>query len=305
MEKQTQDMLKKVRAVEIQTRRLVNQALSGSYRSAFKGRGIDFEEVREYAYGDDVRSIDWNVSARSRRPFVKRYREERELSIILMLDLSASGGFGSFQHTKRELATELAAVLAFSAMISNDKVGLVLFTDRIEKFIVPGKGRKHVLRIIRELLFFEPEGRATDLESTLNYVLKMMRRRSVIFMLSDFLHFTADLPETNPAHPLYKALRLVNQKHDLICGVLSDPREFELPKVGYVDFEDAESGEILEINTNSRKLRKQYEALTLAKARERDLALKQSGIDVMHLRTDQPYMNALRQLFARRSRLHG
>ncbi|MEQ9824953.1 MAG: DUF58 domain-containing protein [Puniceicoccaceae bacterium] len=302
MEKRTQDMLKKVRAVEIQTRRLVNQALSGSYRSAFKGRGIDFEEVREYAYGDDVRTIDWNVTARSRRPYVKQYREERELSMILMLDLSASGSFGSQHQTKRELATELAAVLAFSAMSSNDKVGLILFTDRIECFIVPGKGRKHVLRIIRELLFFEAKGRSTDMVESLSYVLKMMRKRSVIFLLSDFLHFSDKVPETDPRHPLYRTLRLVAQKHDLICGVLTDPREFELPKVGYVEFEDAETGQILEINTHSRRTREQYRQLTLRHARLRDQALKQSGIDTMVLSTDEPYIESLRRLFAQRSR---
>jgi len=302
METKTQEMLKKVRTVEIQTRRLVNQALSGSYRSAFKGRGIDFEEVREYAYGDDVRTIDWNVTARSRRPYVKRFREERELSMILMLDLSASGVFGSKIHTKRELATELAAVLAFSAVSSNDKVGLILFTDRIEKFIIPAKGRKHVLRIIRDLLFFEPEGRSTDIVSSLNYVLKMMRKRSVIFLLSDFLQFSDECPETDSRNPLYKTLRLVAQKHDLICGVLSDPREFELPKVGFVDFEDAETGEILEINTNSKRLRQQYRELTIKYAKLREMALKQSGIDYMHLRTDEPYIESLRRLFAKRSR---
>ena len=302
MEKKTQDMLKKVRTVEIQTRRLVNQALSGSYRSAFKGRGIDFEEVREYAYGDDVRTIDWNVTARSRRPYVKRFREERELSMILMLDLSASGAFGSLIHTKRELATELAAVLAFSAVSSNDKVGLILFTDRIEKFIVPSKGRKHVLRIIRELLFFEPEGRATDIEGSLSYVLKMMRKRSVIFLLSDFLQITDKYPITDNRNPMFRTLRLVAQKHDLICGVLSDPREFELPKVGYVDFEDAETGDILEINTNSKRLREEYRKLTQKFSRQRELAFKQSGIDYMNLSTDEPYIEPLRRLFAKRSR---
>lgn len=302
METKTQEMLKKVRAIEIQTRRIVNQALSGSYRSAFRGRGIDFEEVREYVYGDDVRTIDWNVTARSKRPYVKMFREERELSMILMLDLSASGAFGSQQHTKRELATELAAVLAFSAVSSNDKVGLILFSDHVEKFIVPAKGRKHVLRIIRELLFYEPKGKCTDIVVSLNYVLKMMRKSSVIFLLSDFLQFSDTYPQTDKRHPLFKALRLVAQKHDLICGVLSDPREFELPSVGYVDFEDSETGEVIEINSNSRRLRERYSELNLKYARQRDLAFKQSGLDYMHLRTDESYIDALRLLFHKRSR---
>ena len=302
METKTQEMLKKVRAIEIQTRRIVNQTLSGSYRSAFRGRGIDFEEVREYVYGDDVRTIDWNVTARSKRPYVKMFREERELSMILMLDLSASGAFGSHQHTKRELATELAAVLAFSAVSSNDKVGLILFSDHVEKFIVPAKGRKHVLRIIRELLFYEPKGKSTDIVTSLNYVLKMMRKSSVIFLLSDFLQFSDTYPQTDKRHPLFKTLRLVAQKHDLICGVLSDPREFELPSVGYVDFEDSETGEVIEINSNSRRFRERYRDLNLRYAKQRDLAFKQSGLDYMHLRTDEAYIDALRLLFHQRSR---
>ena len=301
MNPQTQEMLKKVRTVEIRTRKLVNQALSGSYRSAFKGRGIDFEEVREYAYGDDVRSIDWNVTARSRRPYVKQFREERELSIILMLDLSGSGTFGSSEHTKRQLATELASVLAFSAASSNDKVGLILFSDHVEKFIVPAKGRKHVLRIIRELLFYEPKGKSTNIVDSLNYGLKMMRKRSVIFLLSDFLEFSDKYPQTDKRNPLFKTLRLVAQRHDLICGVLSDPREFELPNVGYVEFEDAETGDLIELNTRSRRLRKRYRELNQRFAEQRELAFKQSGLEFMHLRTDSPYMEALRRLFHRRS----
>jgi uncharacterized protein (DUF58 family) len=302
MESKTQEMLKKVRTIEIRTRRIVNQALSGSYRSAFKGRGIDFEEVREYAFGDEVRSIDWNVTARSRKPYIKQYREERELSMIVMLDLSASGQFGSSEQTKRELATELAAVLAFSAASNNDKVGLILFSDRVEKFIVPAKGRKHVLRIIRDLISFEPEGSRTDIVSSLHYVLKMMRRRSVIFLLSDFLHFSDEYPQTDKRHPLFKALRLVAQKHDLICGVLSDPREFELPAVGYVEFEDAETGDIVEINSNSRKFREQYRELNEQQASQRNAAFRQSGLDYMHLPTNANYMDALRKLFHKRTR---
>jgi len=302
MDSSTQEMLKKVRTVEIRTRKLVDQALSGSYRSAFKGRGIDFEEVREYVYGDDVRSIDWNVTARSRRPYVKQYREERELSIILMLDLSASGSFGSdAQHTKRQLATELASVLAFSAASSNDKVGLILFSDHVEKFIVPAKGRKHVLRIIRDLLFFEPVGRKTNIEDSLNYVLKMMRKRSVIFLLSDFLEFSQTHPQSDKGNPLFRTLRLVAQRHDLICGVLSDPREFELPDVGYVEFEDAETGEIIELNTRSRRMRDRYRELNHELTRQREMAFRQSGLEFMNLRTDRSYMDALRELFYRRT----
>jgi uncharacterized protein (DUF58 family) len=302
MEAKTQEMLKKVRTVEIRTRRLVNHALSGSYQSAFKGRGIDFEEVREYVYGDDVRSIDWNVTARSETPYVKRYREERELSIILMLDLSASGLFGSGKMNKQELATELAAVLAFSAVKSNDKVGLVLFTDSVERFIAPAKGSKHVLRIIREILFFEPKGTKTDVVQSLHYVLRMMRRRSVIFLLSDFLDFHGNALQTGKHDPVFKAMRLVAQKHDLICGILSDPREYELPDVGFVEFEDSETGSMVELNCSSRRVREHFRRINADYARDRENAFRQSGIDFMHLRTDQPYIEALRRLFHQRSR---
>ncbi len=301
MDAKTQEMLKRVRMLEIQTRKIVNQALTGSYQSAFKGRGIDFEEVREYAYGDDVRSIDWNVTARSDWPYVKQFREERELSIILMLDLSASGFFGSSSQSKRDLAIELASVLAFSASLSNDKVGLVLFTDRIEKLIIPAKGRKHVLRIIRELLVFESEGKSTDIIGALGYVLKMMKKRSVIFLLSDFLQFSDAYPQTDSRQPLFKTLRLAEQKHDLICGIISDPREEELPSVGIIELEDAETGDIVEVNTQSRRLRERYAHVNREFKKRRDIAFKKSGLDYLHLRTNESYVKALQGLFERRA----
>ncbi|MDD4349332.1 MAG: DUF58 domain-containing protein [Opitutales bacterium] len=304
MDARTKEMLKKVRTVEIQTRRIVHQVLTGSYRSAFKGSGIDFEEVREYCYGDDVRAIDWNVTARSDQTFIKKFREERELSILLVLDLSASGAFGSSGISKREYAAELASALAFSAALNNDKVGLVLFTDRIEKVIYPQKGRKHVLRILREILFFEPVGRGTNIVGALHYVSKMMRKRSVVFLLSDFLQFDKNVPQSTKDQPLFRALRLAGRKHDLICGILSDPRESILPSAGYVEFEDAESGDTIEINTRSKRFRKKYEDVTAALYTMRDTAFRQSGLDTMQLRTDSSYLKALRLLFARRSGRH-
>lgn len=304
MDTRTKEMLKKVRMVEIRTRRIVHQVLTGSYRSAFKGSGIDFEEVREDRYGDDVRAIDWNVTARSDQTFIKKFREERELSILLMLDLSASGTFGSSGITKREYAAELASALAFSAALNNDKVGLLLFTERIEKVIYPQKGRKHVLRILREILFYEPVGRGTDIVSALHYVSKMMRKRSVVFLLSDFLQFDNNQPQSNKDQPLFRALRLAGRKHDLICGILSDPRETTLPSAGYVEFEDAETGDTIEINTRSKRFRKEYEDMTTKQFSIRDNAFRQSGIDTMSLRTDSSYLKAIRLLFARRSGKH-
>jgi len=304
MDTRTKEMLKKVRMVEIRTRRIVHQVLTGSYRSAFKGSGIDFEEVREYCYGDHVRASDWNVTARSDQTFIKKFREERELSILLMLDLSASGTFGSSGITKREYAAELASALAFSAALNNDKVGLLLFTERIEKVIYPQKGRKHVLRILREILFYEPVGRGTDIVSALHYVSKMMRKRSVVFLLSDFLQFDNNQPQSNKDQPLFRALRLAGRKHDLICGILSDPRETTLPSAGYVEFEDAETGDTIEINTRSKRFRKEYEDMTTKQFSIRDNAFRQSGIDTMSLRTDSSYLKAIRLLFARRSGKH-
>jgi len=227
----SQEIIKRVRRIEIRTNRLVNESLAGEYHSVFKGRGMEFDEVREYALGDDVRNIDWNVTSRMGHPYVKKYVEERELTVMLVVDASASGDFGTVQRTKREVAAEVCALLAFSAIRNNDRVGLLIFTDREEKYIPPRKGRNHVLRVIREVLTTRPKGKGTNLTLALESLSRGIRRRSVAFVVSDFLDAGFE-----------KALRIANQKHDLIAIALSDPRERELPPVGILELEDAESG---------------------------------------------------------------
>jgi uncharacterized protein (DUF58 family) len=291
------DIIKKVRRLEIRARHLVTDSVTGAYHSSFKGRGMDFEEVREYTIGDDVRAIDWNVSAKMDRPFVKVFREERELTLMLVIDLSASGIFGSVEHSKRERAAEIASVLAFSATLNNDKVGLLLYTDDVEHYIPPKKGRRHILRVIRDLLFFEPKGRRTHHKAALDYLNRVQRRKTVVFLISDFLDETA--PAT---HDLFATLALTNQRHDLICIALSDPRESELPEVGLITLEDAETGAMVEIDTGNKSIRQRY--AILAKERQQNFKnnMRTKGLDWIEARTDQPYLPALRNLFARRAR---
>jgi len=393
---QTSDIIKKVRRLEIRTRHLVTDALSGAYHSSFKGRGMDFEEVREYAIGDDVRAIDWNVSAKMDKPFVKLFREERELTLMLLVDLSASGIFGSVEQSKRERAAEIASVLAFSATLNNDKVGLIGYTDRVEHYLPPKKGRRHVLRLIRDILAFQPEGRGTGHRCALDYLNRVQRRRSVVFLISDFLAFqpegrgtghrcaldylnrvqrrrsvvflisdfldnqSPDLPESptspprpssakapppsrrspaksNPSHPhshshfhshshshshapsrrsperakadhspppLFQSLALTNQRHDLVSIALSDPREERLPDIGIVALEDAETGEVVEIDTGSAALRQRYADAARRRRAEFQSNMRKKGLDWIEARTDQPYLPALRRLFARRASRH-
>ena len=289
------DIINKVRRLEIRTRHLVTDSVTGSYHSSFKGRGMDFEEVREYAVGDDVRTIDWNVSAKMDRPFVKIYREERDLTLMLLIDLSASGIFGSVEQSKREHAAEIASVLAFSATLNNDKVGLLLYTDEVEHYIPPKKGRSHVLRVIRDILFFKPKGRATRHQSALDYLNRIQRRKIVVFLISDFLDDSAEL---------YSKLALTNQRHDLVSIALSDPREGELPDIGLIALEDAETGETVEINTGSATVRNRYKAEALKRQDNFSNRMRQKGLDWIETRTDRPYMPALRQLFARRASRH-
>ena len=301
----TREILRKVRQVEIQSRKFVTESLVGAYHSVFKGRGMDFEEVREYMPGDEVRTIDWNVTAKMDRPFVKTYKEERELTIMLVVDLSASGDFGSVEQSKRELAAELASVLAFSATRNNDKVGLLLFSDKIEKIIYPKKGRQHILRVIREILFFEPENRGTDIPKALNYVNHMLKRKAIVFLLSDFLteESLAWLrPFTGSRDSLAKALNLTNRRHDLITIDLSDPRELELPKIGYVILEDAESGEQVEINTADKQVRGLYKHQNSKRRQILLQGFKQAGIDNFSISTGEPYIFALRKFFKKRGR---
>lgn len=289
------DIIKKVRRLEIRARHLVTDSVTGAYHSSFKGRGMDFEEVREYAIGDDIRAIDWNVSARMDRPFVKIFREEREMTLMLLIDLSASGIFGSIEQSKREYAAEIASVLAFSATLNNDKVGLILYTDHVEYYLPPQKGRRHILRVIRDILFFEPKSRATEHTAVLDYLNRVQNRKTVTFLISDFLNESQD-------DNLFDKLALTNQRHDLICIALSDPREIELPKVGLITLEDAETGETIEIDTNNPKIRQQYTELNQQRLESFKSRMQKKGLDWIETRTDKPYLPALRDLFARRAK---
>lgn len=302
---ETSKILKKVRQVEIRTNRMVTDAMAGAYHSVFKGQGMDFEEVREYAPGDDVRAIDWNVTAKMDRPFIKKFREERELTIMLLVDLSGSGSFGSTVQSKRELAAELASVLAFSATRNNDKVGLLLFTDQIEKFVYPQKGRKHVLRVIREMLFFKPHHHGTDMVSALTYVNRLLKRKTITFLISDFLQdHRGQLPNLQQPRrdPLFKALSLTNQRHDLTCIHLSDPREFELPNIGIITLEDAETGQLIEIDTSNAKTRNAYQQDNEARRRTLLSHLRKNGINTLSISTAQPYIHVLRKFFETRGK---
>lgn len=296
------DIIKKVRRLEIRTRQLVTDSVTGAYHSSFKGRGMDFEEVREYAIGDDVRTIDWNVSAKMDRPFVKVFREERELTLMLLIDLSASGVFGSVEHSKRERAAEIASVIAFSATLNNDKVGLLLYTDEVEHYIPPKKGRRHVLRTIRDILFFEPKGRGTNHKVALDYLNRVQRRKTVVFLISDFLDNHSPLSTTHS--PLFNTLSLTNQRHDLVSIALSDPREQTLPNVGLITLEDAETGEMVEVDTSSARTRQRYATLAEERRANFESNMRKKGLDWIEARTDQPYLPALRKLFARRASRH-
>lgn len=285
------EILKKVRQIEIRTNREVTDVLGGQYHSVFKGHGMEFEEVREYLPGDEVRSIDWNVTARFGHPYVKKFKEERELTVMLVVDVSASGQFGSVRQSKNELAAELAAVLAFSAIRNNDKVGLIMFTDAIEKFVPPNKGRRHVLRVIREILAFQPKGTGTDLNLALDYLRQVTRRRAVTFLLSDFQD-----------EDFRKKLQVAGKRHDLVALSIRDPREEELPPVGLVELRDAETGEHALVDTFDRNVRQTY----AQRARQRLDALRQlfrsTGVDQVEIRCDEDYMRPLIRFFHMRER---
>jgi len=298
-------IVRRVRQIEIRTQRLVTDALVGAYHSVFKGQGMDFEEVREYFPGDDVRRIDWNVTAEMDKPFVKKFREERELTLMLLVDGSASGAFGSAAVSKRELAAEIASVLAFSATRNNDKVGLGMFTDRMEKFVHPQKGRQHILRVIRDILCFAPENRGTNLIDALNYTNRLLRRRSIVVLISDFMQGPDGKlpnPESPRSRDLFRALALTNRRHDLICVSLADPREQELPAVGLLTLEDAETGEVVEINTNSAVVRGRYAQENQRRQELFRRGLMQTGAGVLRLDTDKSYILPLRRFFEQRSR---
>ncbi|MEO6568909.1 MAG: DUF58 domain-containing protein, partial [Opitutaceae bacterium] len=252
---QTREILRKVRHIEIRTKRLVNDSLAGEYHSVFKGRGMNFDEVREYVPGDEVRTIDWNVTARAGRPFIKKFVEERELTLMLLVDVSASGDFGSGAQSKREMAAELASVLAFSAVRNSDKVGLILFTDQVELYVPPRKGRRHVLRIVREILGFEPKQRGTDLVQALDFTNHVLNRRAIVFLLSDFQ--SAEDP-TAALTSLRRAIRQTNCRHDLVAMRVHDPREEKLPNFGLFAVEDAETGELIEVDTGDQNVRTRF-----------------------------------------------
>lgn len=289
-----------MRELEISTRRMVDDSMAGAYHSVFKGRGMDFDEVREYSPGDEVRTIDWNVTARAGRAFVKKFTEERELTIFLVVDISASGNFGSGAMAKRELAAEVASVLAFSAIRNSDKVGLILYTDRIERYLPPKKGRRHVLRVVRDILYHEPQGIGTDTVKTLDVVNHVLHRRAVVFLISDFVASGGD-PEAARAQ-LRRAVRQTNRRHDLIALHIEDPRERELPNVGIVALEDAETGEIIEINTARSAVRKRFTELSLERAQRLRSDLRAEGVDSVQLRTDMPYIPPLQRFFKSRGR---
>jgi len=295
---QAKEILKKVRQIEIRTNRLVNDSLAGQYHSVFKGRGMDFDEVREYMPGDEVRAIDWNVTARAGRPFVKKFTEERELTILLLVDVSASGNFGSGAQSKRQMAAELASVLAFSAIRNNDKVGLVLFSDQIEQYIPPKKGRQHVLRVIREILFFEPHSRGTDIVRALDFANQVTLRRAIMFLVSDF-----ELPNQDQAvADLRRAVRLASRRHDVVALHVHDLREAELPDIGQLAIEDAETGELIELDTTDDKVRDRFAELARQRLDNLRRALAAEGVDNLDLDTREPYEPALRSFFKTRER---
>jgi uncharacterized protein (DUF58 family) len=295
----TKEILKKVKQIEIRTRRLVDSSMGGEYHSVFKGRGMDFDEVREYVPGDEVRTIDWNVTARSGRPFVKKFTEERELTILLLVDVSASGNFGSTSQSKREMAAELASVLAFSAIGNSDKVGLILFSDQIEQYIPPKKGRRHVLRVVREILYFEPQHRGTDIVQALDFANRVTRRRAVAFLISDF-QSSGDRSETLAR--LQTALRLTHTRHDLVAMHIQDRREQELPDVGILAIEDAETGEMLELATGDPRVRARFAELSRRQIETLRRMLQAEAIDTLELETGQSYVPPLMQFFKTRER---
>lgn len=291
------EILGKVRRMEVRTSRLVDDAMAGRYASVFKGRGMDFDRVRDYVPGDDVRAIDWNVTARTGTPHVKLFTEERELTILLMIDVSASSDFGSTRETKRELATEVAGVLAASAIRNQDKVGLVLFTDEVELYIPPAKGQTHILRLIREALFFEPKGRGTDITVALDYVNRMISRRSVVFLVSDFA-LTGNFPD-QLAH-LRRKMQVTGKHHDLIAVSATDPREAELPAVGRLTVEDTETGELVEIDTGNARIREAYAEKASVRKREVRQSIRSLGIDFLEFENGADWMAELMKFFENR-----
>jgi uncharacterized protein (DUF58 family) len=300
------EILKKIRQIELRTNRLVNETLGGQYHSVFKGQGMNFEEVREYQPGDEVRTIDWNVTARMNHPFVKKFVEERELTLMLVVDASASGLFGSGEQSKRELAAEFASVLAFSAIRNNDKVGLILFTDEVEKYMPPKKGRRHVLRVIREILFFEPQRRGTNLNGALDFLNRVTAHRAITVVISDFLepgelNGASDTTKRAGTTTLSTALRQANRRHDVVAVQITDPHESELPALGRLILQDAETGDVVEVNTSSAN-RSAFAQQQRQSQAELERVLRSARVDAIRLRTNESYGAALGRFFETRER---
>ncbi|GMV94389.1 MAG: hypothetical protein AMXMBFR82_41670 [Candidatus Hydrogenedentota bacterium] len=286
-----QEVMQEIRRIQIRTNHMVNDILTGQYESVFKGQGMEFKEVREYVPGDEIRLIDWNVTARTGVPHVKLLAEERELTVMLLVDASGSGRFGSVRRFKNELAAELCAVLAISAIKNNDKVGLIIFTDDVELYVPPSKGRRHVLRVIREVLFFEPKGRKTDIPGALHFLNGITKRRAVTFLVSDFMADGYEVP-----------MRVAAKRHDLIAVVVSDPREAELPNVGLLNVRDAETDREVLVDTSNASVREQYALEARKRAAERDRILRRNRVDAIHVRTDRPYVEEIYRFFRMRER---
>ncbi len=286
---ETKELLKQVRQIEIKTKGLVNEVFSGEYHSVFKGRGMEFAEVREYQPGDDIRTIDWNVTARFGHPYIKVFEEERELTVMLIVDMSGSLGFASKDKTKQRIAAELTSILAFSAMKNNDKVGLILFTDKIERFVPPRKGRSHVLRIIREVLSFKPEGKGTNISGALEYFNGGVKKRSIAFLISDFIDEGYE-----------KILKIVAKKHDFIGVHIEDIRETDLPKIGLTKFRDLETGEVRYVDLSSKTVREHFMKQVGFYKNKMEQLFKLSGIDLIKIRTGESYIKPLVQFFKKR-----
>ncbi len=280
------ELIKKIRKIHITTNHLVNDAMAGQYHSAFKGRGMEFSEVREYQAGDDIRTIDWNVTARMGKPFIKEFQEERELTVMLLVDVSASGVFGT-SRAKKDVAAEIAATLSFSAIKNQDKVGLCLFTDRVERYIPPKKGRGHVWRVIEEVLEFKPEHKGTNLARPLEYINRVLNRKAICFLISDFL--------SSPSFD--KPLRIAGRRHDMIAVTITDPRETEIPRVGFLELEDAETGELFLLNTSDARSAQLFSQRVRKEQEERKRSFASMGVDVIDVRTDSPYIDAIIRFF--------
>ena len=287
----TKDIIKKIRRIEISTNRLVTNIFAGEYESAFKGRGMEFDEVREYQHGDEVRTIDWNVTAKMGHPFVKKFVEERELIMILLVDVSGSTEFGTYQQKKSDIIAEISALLAFAAIKNNDKVGLICFTDQVELFIPPRKGKKHVLRLIRDILYFESKRTATDLKTVLSFLERIQKRKSVVFLISDFRDNNYEKP-----------LKRINPRHDLVAISVADRRETEFPDVGLIELEDTETGEIILFDSSSTKTRRHFQKKNLDEINKRKKFFLENKIDNIEIYTDQPYTQSLIHFFQYRHR---